>query len=224
MTFPPINSRPGPPAKTGYSTASQLQSKGAVLHSAEGSLEAALAVLRSNTPSSWHFTIDQDGQIYQHYSLTQITWHAGPVANRDYIGIEHTGIAGEPLTGSQLQSLVHLLLACHDALNWGPLAKDSTLFEHNHFMATACPSGRIPWPTLQSLLQNSPGQPSPGVPSGFPGKLRAAFPASSEEIDAYIIALASITSHVFTDWNLENLPNGDRQILWRLAQSAPPAS
>src|SRR3954454_17405963 len=70
---------------------------GAVLHSADGSLEGAfgeLAKVSGAKPSdwqkSWHFTVDDSG-IFQHYPLEAQTWHAGPAANPYYVGIEHTG-------------------------------------------------------------------------------------------------------------------------------------
>ena len=39
------------------------------------------------------------------------------------------------------------------------------MFEHNEYVATECPSGRIPWTTLISQLDGVPGQPTGGLDS-----------------------------------------------------------
>src|SRR5439155_12482154 len=128
--------------------------KGAVLHSAEGPLAASFRILSltagarpADWQKSWHFTVAQDGAVFQHYPLGVVTWHAGPKANPFYTGIEHEGVAGEPLTPAQLAGSARLLLWIAGAEGWpGPAAGwrgapgERLLFEHNEFMATACPS------------------------------------------------------------------------------------
>ena len=140
--------RPGPAAKTGAFNSILRRGQGVVVHSAEGSLEAALGVLDGPRPASWHLTVAKDGRYYQHYPLESITWHAGADANPRYVGIECEGVAGEPLTPEQLATLRSVLdwLEAVDA--WPVRERGVTLFEHNEFMPTSCPSGRIPWEQL----------------------------------------------------------------------------
>ena len=149
--------RPGPPAKTGEASAILRRGQGVVVHSAEGSLESALGVLDGPRPASWHLTVAKDGRYYQHYPLETITWHAGVDANPRYVGIECEGVAGEPLTPEQVETLRSILdwLQAVDA--WPVRERGVTLWEHNEFMPTACPSGRIPWDELDS----SPPAPAP---------------------------------------------------------------
>lgn len=149
--------RPGPAAKTGALGASLRRGQGVVVHSAEGSLESALGVLDGPRPASWHLTVAKDGRYYQHYPLETICWHAGADANPRYVGIECEGVAGEPLTPEQVETLRSVLdwLQAVDA--WPVRERGVTLFEHNEFMPTACPSGRIPWDELDS----SPPPPDP---------------------------------------------------------------
>ena len=103
--------RLGPSSKTGYPGVSRRELgeiEGAVYHSVEGTLAGALAVLDGPRPSSWTFTVGYD-IVYQHYPLEFITWHAGsPDANIKFVGIEHEGRAGEPLTPRQLDSNIHI--------------------------------------------------------------------------------------------------------------------
>ena len=46
---------------------------------------------------SWHFTVGRGGELFQHYPIELVTWHAGPKANPFYVGVEHEGVAGEVL-------------------------------------------------------------------------------------------------------------------------------
>src|SRR6266581_2111107 len=102
----------GPAVKAG----GLRSSKGAVLHSAEGPLAASFAILARTSAArpedwqkSWHFTVAQDGAVFQHYPLQVVTWHAGPKANPLYAGIEHEGVAGEVLAAVQLEASARLL-------------------------------------------------------------------------------------------------------------------
>ncbi len=150
--------------------------KGAVIHSAEGSLQAALAVLNGPKLASWHFTVAKEGQVFQHYALDIVTWHAG-AANGLYTGIECEGVAGETVGGPQLDALTNLLLWIGDQEDWEAYARGVTLFEHNEFMATACPSGRIPWDRLISRLE---GEPAIWGPAPLPDVKPEPDPASSD--------------------------------------------
>ena len=76
----------------------------------EGSWNAANQMLNGQSAVSWHFSVLKDGTVFQHYPTTSACWHSGsPANNNKYIGIEHEGKAGEPLTESQLKSSVGLV-------------------------------------------------------------------------------------------------------------------
>lgn len=63
--------------------------------------------------ASWHFSVLQDGRVFQHYDSKAITWHCGTVYyNSRLIGIEHEGgykPTDEPLTPRQQDSSVKLV-------------------------------------------------------------------------------------------------------------------
>lgn len=151
--------RPGPPHKTGVPGVYSRHGQGVVVHSAEGSLEAALGVLDDPRPASWHLTVAKDGRYYQHYPIEVVCWHAGFDANVRYVGVECEGVAGEPLTPEQVSTLRSILdwLQAVDA--WPVRERGVTLWEHNEFMPTNCPSGRIPWDQL--LPAPPPATPDP---------------------------------------------------------------
>jgi len=150
----------GPASKAGYPSVSVRDGRGAVLHSMEGGLAAAHGVLSGPAQSSWHFSNPKVGPLEQHYAISRITWHGGSLgANRRYVGIEHEGVAGEPLTASQIENDVALLgwLAENDVQPWSGLIRLDTLWEHNEMTrygskATACPSGRIPWQEVIDMV------------------------------------------------------------------------
>jgi hypothetical protein len=143
---------PGPDTKTNAVPRFTSEKKGIVVHSAEGSLEAAFAVLHGPRSASWHFTLAKDGRLFQHYPLEVQCWHAGEKANPWYLGLECEGVAGELLTMDQVNSLKAVLdrVARHE--QWLSIARGVTLFEHNEFMATSCPSGRIPWELIADFV------------------------------------------------------------------------
>lgn len=157
--------RPGHPDKVGYSFAGELNPKrGAVDHSAEGFWHGIhLALDDPNRRASWQFTVGYD-RIEQHYPLLANCWHGGDVdddggvsANIDLVGKEHLGVAGTPLTPSQVELSTKLDIWIMEQLGrsvwqrfdgWDP--DDGKTFlatEHNEVSdaPTACPSGRIPW-------------------------------------------------------------------------------
>jgi N-acetyl-anhydromuramyl-L-alanine amidase AmpD len=120
----------------------------------EGSLSAALGELdKLDRRASWHFSNPKGGPLLQHYETEAITWHAGYEANCAYVGIEHEGKAGEPLTEVQLANDIALLRWLSQAEAWPSFTRHVTLWEHNEFMATSCPSGRIPWDRLIAALE-----------------------------------------------------------------------
>lgn len=153
--------RPGPAQKQGYPgvTRRDLYAiEGEIKHSMEGSLASAFGELdRATRQASWTFSVAKDGKVYQHYPLESITWHGGGInANRRFIGIEHEGKVGEPLTEPQYQATLKLSRAIREACpNVGgkPPARRVNLFEHREMTefgsaATSCPSNRIPWARL----------------------------------------------------------------------------
>ena len=167
MNFIP---HPGPQDKQGYPDAPERTSRvGMVLHSAEGSLASALGVLASalgvlDGPRtvSWHFTACKDGRIFEHYDLASACWHAGrKAANLSLVGVEHEGVAGEVVSGVQLQASADLVRWVAAQEGWTPTRGlvGRTLFEHNELNATSCPSHRIPWPDLMALVEGPPQEP-----------------------------------------------------------------
>lgn len=182
--------------------------KGAVLHSAEGSLGAALARLEDDAlPApgqpdlrvSWHFTVALDGTILQHYELEAQTWHATATGNPYYVGIEHEGsVATGPETDAQVQSDIRLCRWIASVDGWPAFTRDGdgrTLWEHNQLFATACPSGRIRWPDILKELN----MPTP-------------------DVNATIAALVSAAQFVRMNWNLGDLSDGDKAAIRWVAQ------
>lgn len=132
MRYPNATWRPGPTQKQNIAPRS---GKGAVLHSMEGGLAAALGELDNPArQASWHFSNPKKGAMLAHYEIEAATWHAGPSANPFYIGIEHEGRAGEPLTENQIANDVGLLRWLAQVEGWPGFTRHVTLFEHNEFM------------------------------------------------------------------------------------------
>ena len=152
--------RPGPANKTGYPWATVRQGAGVVFHTPEGSFGGALQQLDGPASKSWHGTIDRDGTIYQHYPLDRITWHAGTGANPYYPGFEFVDNGDQSITPEQLEAAVKIVEHLRRLDSWASVARDVTLFEHNHFMPTSCPSGYFPWDQIINLVGAAP---SPAV-------------------------------------------------------------
>lgn len=126
---------------------------GIVMHSMEGYIDYALEMIQdADIRLSWHFSIDGQGNVYQHYLPTDSCFCNGNYwANTNYIGIEHEGIAGQPLTTAQLTAsikLVHWLAnLCKFPVIPGKtllLHKDVVQLQYPNAGPTNCPSGRIP--------------------------------------------------------------------------------
>ena len=156
--YPDAIWRPGPPSKQGYASYPKNFAQGVVLHSMVGYFGGAMAELdKLERRASWHFSINRDGKVYQHYDTEAVTWHCGSAYwNGRLIGIEHEGgfnPANEPLTPAQLassQKLVQWLAQTHGFTPVrGTGIEGRTLFEHNEIAPpsdpTSCPSKRIPW-------------------------------------------------------------------------------
>ena len=146
-----------PTPKMGYPSTNIHLGEGVVIHSAEGSYASAMAVLAGPREASWHFFVCKDGTVYQHIDSANIAWTNGSFeANKKFWGIENEGMAGEPLTDPQFESLALLVKWLLGALK--PVRKQ-TLWEHNEMTAygaapTACPSNRIPWTRLIAALED----------------------------------------------------------------------
>src|SRR3990172_9588403 len=161
--LPGATRRDAPASKHGYGGVPEPQAKqGVVFHSMEGSLAAALGELdKLSRQASWTFSNPKSGPMLQHYPLGFHTWASGSdIANVRFTSIEHEGVAGEPLTPSQVANDIALLKWM--GLDWkrpaNPSDLTATLYEHRECVrfgsaSTACPSGRIPWAVLLSRLQ-----------------------------------------------------------------------
>ena len=106
--------RPGPVSKQGYDALTINFVKGVVCHSMVGYFAGAMAELdKLERRASWHFSVLQDGRVFQHYDTLAITWHCGSVYwNARLIGIEHEGgfaPHNEPFIAVQEDSSVKLV-------------------------------------------------------------------------------------------------------------------
>lgn len=159
--------RDGPPHKFGgYAAGTYSPKRGEVKHSAEGFWPGLYSQLDGPTPVSWHFTVGFD-RLEQHYPLTANCWHGGDSdndqdvrANIDLIGVEHLGVAGDPLTNYQVDMTVKLTKWAAEQFGLSTYGRFPaqqgvwTMAEHNQVgnLPTSCPSGRIPWNEVMMLL------------------------------------------------------------------------
>ncbi len=158
MRYPHAIWVPGPQHKQGYGDLRHRIGRGVILHSMEGRIKAALARLNGLDKVSWAFSNPFEGPLLQHYEIEAVTWHAGDAeANRLYLGVENEGVAGEPLNKNQMDNLVGLLHWLAEEEDWPGFTHEvgGTLLEHRWFVATACPSGRIPWQALIARLEST---------------------------------------------------------------------
>lgn len=160
------------PGRTDFTYTGTNQVKGIFLHSAEG-YKDYLHEHSVNGPLSWHFTNYLDGTFEQHHPITARCWHA-TAANFDYLGCENEGVGDKSLphipepTLNELQINNAVRLIQELQIYTGKMASriwpSITLLglcEHNEVTriggsATACPSGRIPWVTIQERLNEVP--------------------------------------------------------------------
>lgn len=152
----------GPVWKVGYSyQGEQSPKRGVVPHSAEGYLPGLMSALNGPKAKSWQFSILYD-EILQHYPVSANCWHAGDVdddggvaANIDLVGIEHLGMADDPLMVFQVNALVRLYAWLQKEHGFGAYALRDTVWEHKWVSddPTSCPSYRIPHTTIARLLQ-----------------------------------------------------------------------
>lgn len=163
--------RDGPAQKLGAGGQVAAAKRGEVKHSAEGYWDGLHGVLDDlGTSSSWHFTVG-DERIEQHYPLDANCWHANDTdpdglvrSNFALVGVEHIGVAGEPLTPSQIDFTVQLtrwMAPQFGRTNFGRYPHQLglwTMAEHNEVGndPTACPSDRIPWEVIMTNLDAFP--------------------------------------------------------------------
>ncbi len=152
LWYPKAIRRDGPANKVGYPTSTPTDKygpkRGVVYHSSEGSKAAWFGVLDSQRRPrrSATFFNPKRGRLYQHYRRDAHCWANGTkAANIGFVSCENEGVAGEPLTASQVDNLVGLTAWLQEQNRWAELSRATTLREHNEFTPTACPSGRIPW-------------------------------------------------------------------------------
>ena len=152
MWYPDAIVRYGPSNKFGYPTSNPVDKfghkKGTIYHSSEGTLSAWWSILDSQVipRKSATFFNPKIGRLYQHYPANAHTWANGTEdANKDFVSCENEGLAGQPLTASQINNLVGLTIWLKAQFGWGELSRRTNMREHNEFRPTACPSGRIPW-------------------------------------------------------------------------------
>lgn len=141
--------------------------KGVVPHSAEGYwpyLRDGDGMLFSNARSSWHFSNLKDGRCFQHYPVWSQCWTSGSgYPNNNFVAWENEGVQGEPFTQQQTDNCIRIIRELSALGGWKPrrptAAGDfaATMYEHNECQRwgskyTQCPSGRVPWGTILSAL------------------------------------------------------------------------
>ena len=171
----PWAERRGAPDDKVYSAVNQ--GRGLALHSAEGSIVGAEARLRSTerdtdgrytryAAASWMFFLRAGGGLVQYYPVTASTWSSGnAAANTSLWAVEAEGVAGEPLTGGQLGTLLRLVdeWEGHTGRSASRDESGKTLWEHREVWnwaspnagPTACPSGRYE-PFYRALATRRP--------------------------------------------------------------------
>lgn len=147
MNYPSAIQRPGPVDKVWPDVNQRL---GVICHSMEGYEAGAWSQLDGPAEASWHFSVMQDGRVFQHYPLEASPWHAGThPQNARLIGVEHEGVKGQPLTPAQVIASVGLVNWIGVQCGWTPSrdAVRKTLWEHREVpgSSTTCPNGRIDW-------------------------------------------------------------------------------
>lgn len=152
-----------PTSKHGYENTDFHLHQGLVIHSAEGSLAGLFSVLDGSRQASWHFSVAQDGRVFQHVDTANIAWTNGSQdSNTRFWGIEceggGPGNSSEPLTELQYQALVRVVRWLWGTHGLTGYIRQQTLWEHNEMTrfgaaSTSCPSGRIPWQRLIADLE-----------------------------------------------------------------------
>jgi len=155
----------GPTSKGGYGGVLKSPKRGLVGHSMEGDLDVALSILNSSAQKCWTFSNPKIGKLLQHYEVEWNTWASGgPEANMAFVSVESEGVAGEPLTDTQVENLKFLIRELAAYCHFEPRRpaavtdKVASLYEHRECVRfgsdpTACPSGRYPWGRIMAELE-----------------------------------------------------------------------
>lgn len=153
--FPKAAREPGHPAAHGYWGVSEPGPKeGLLYHSAEGRLSVMRRIIQAPGEPSWTFSNPKWGRLIQHYPRGTHIWANGSRdANLRFDACESEGVAGEPLTESQVQNLIDLAKWYKREEGWLGFERWVQAWEHQEMTrfgapATACPSNRIPWGTI----------------------------------------------------------------------------
>lgn len=128
---------------------------GIVCHSMEGTYQGSFnELLNPSRQASWMFSLRKNGKLVQHYRVTASPWASGnKTANTSLWSVEAEGVAGQPLTDEQSDTLYRLCReweAYHGDGRMAQRVEPRTVWQHNEVWnweavnagATACPSGR----------------------------------------------------------------------------------
>jgi hypothetical protein len=151
----------GPPDKI-YTQ--RNEARGIACHSMEGWLAGSFSRMLSTArladgsytayaAASWVVSLPRVGTPLQHYPIWAATWTSGNrLANTTLLGVEMEGVAGQPMTPSQLEHMLHLAHDLGRAKGWTPTRAPAirTVWQHNEVWdwsfpsagPTACPSNR----------------------------------------------------------------------------------
>lgn len=192
--------RPGPAHKV-WSDENSID--GVVFHSAVGSLQGVYNVVMGPAQKSVTAVIGYDGFTVQFYPVTASPWANGShTYNRRYLGFEFEGGAdtpetvSEPLTPAQVATAIRILKDLADFKRVSASSfwqRPTTLIEHRELVATACPSGRIPWDAITAGLLP--------VPQTF------------NEVDAYK-TLLDVGHFITQGWDLKDIAQWQKRT-WR---------
>ena len=123
-----------------------------VFHSMEGNnMAAAYSRLQNmSIQSSWMFSTDKNGVLYQHYPVTASCWASGNYKiNTSSWSHELVGFAGEPINNKQMET-VQALIKEWEVYTGRKAERGKTIFEHKEVAQwivpnagpTSCPSSR----------------------------------------------------------------------------------
>lgn len=149
-------------------------------HSVVGYRDAFYEIMNGPARKSVHLFNPQNGPVEQLYPVSAQCWGTGAaIPNNNGLTMEleggPPGNESEPMTNSQAANLVDVLTdwkrwlgapgvyrAVHEGgAPWLPGAAPGALTEHIQWYATACPSGRYPWPQIVDRVNGVPPVPQP---------------------------------------------------------------
>jgi hypothetical protein len=153
---------PGHPLAHGYEGVAEPKAKrGLVYHSAEGGLFSMRRIIQAPGEPSWTFSNPKKGRLIQHYERGTNIWANGSLAaNVSFDACESEGMAGEPLTESQVQNLIDLAKWYKKEEGWQDFKRQVQAWEHKEMTRfgapyTECPSGRICWDIIIPAVEDA---------------------------------------------------------------------